>query len=138
MKKLVLKRSTTLLIYAIISLSISLLSLLFLIAKIWEVSAILFISSIMNFIYLVLILYWGVDKNSKTSIEKPISVFVFSLLRILCELISILSSALIIYFVPSSIEFAGDSRLRFLYVLLALIPHAIALFLCMMHSKVEE
>lgn len=136
MKKLIEKRSTTLALYAIISVLILLLSFLLMFAKIWEVHACLFISTVMNVGYLSLILFWGVNKNSKTSVEKPGSMALFTILRTLCELISIFLCALVMYFFPSKV-FANNEKLQFLFVLVALVPHAIALYLCMAHSKVE-
>lgn len=131
MKKLLSTNKGTLLIYGLIMGSITLLSLLFLIGGIYEVSAVLAISTVTTFVVLVIMFYGNLKKTDEGAFKAG-SFIGLSILRFLFMVLGIVLSAIMLYF--TGVE--GD-KTRLFYSVLSLIPIVICITLYVVRGRVE-
>ena len=131
MKKLLSTNKGTLLIYGLIMGSITLLSLLFLIGGIYEVSAVLAISTVTTFVVLVIMLYGNLKKTDEGTFKAG-SFIGLSILRFLFMILGIVLSAIMLYL--TGVE--GD-KTRLFYSVLSLIPIVVCITLYVVRGRVE-
>ncbi len=134
MKKIFKTKPRTLLSFAIMVITISCMTLLLLMIKCYEVSMVMGISSLFNFFYLMLILYYGTNSEER-DLSKGGKVFLFTTLRSLLEILCLVTCALTVYFTKNDIF---ESKSRFLFILFSLVPYFIAIWFFSIHSRVGE
>ena len=111
--------------------SITLLSLLFLIGGIYEVSAVLAISTVTTFVVLVIMLYGNLKKTDEGTFKAG-SFIGLSILRFLFMILGIVLSAIMLYL--TGVE--GD-KTRLFYSVLSLIPIVVCITLYVVRGRVE-
>lgn len=124
--------------YIVINFSIAILSLFLLFAKVWEASFVLFVSSVILFFYYLIMAFYGKEQGSKTSVDSIKGAVVSTILRVFIEVLALVVSALGIYFIPSLKSTNGFEKLRFLYLLLNLVPYTSCIVIFYISSKKEE
>jgi hypothetical protein len=139
MNKLFSSSKNTLISFIVLNGTISLLSLFLFFIKVWEASFVLFVSTIFDFLYLLVILNFGRNKEGKNGLMNSKNVLVFTILRTMIEIVSLAICALGIYFLPSWIVI-NDSyeKFKYAYILLGLIPYITAILFFYLNAKVED
>ena len=131
MKKLLSSNKGVLLTYGIIMGSITLLSLLFLICGVYEVSAVLGISSVTTLVVLAIMLYGNLKKTEEGAF-KPGSFIALSILRFLFMILGVVISAVMLYLTNTD-----GYKTRLFYSVLSLIPIVVCITLYIFRGKAE-
>lgn len=131
MKKLLSSNKGVLLIYSLIMVGLSLLSLIGLVAGIYEIAAVLGISTVTTFAVLVIMLYGGLQQTEDGS-YKAGRYILLSITRFICMGAGIVLSAVMLYL--TGIE--GD-KFRLFYCILSIIPIVVSLILYTLRGKTE-
>jgi len=134
MKKLFNSKKKTLITYSIIMVVITLISFLFLLLKIYEATMVLAISTVSNFLYLFLILYYGSDENKKV-LAKGKGIFLFTIMRSLIVIASLTFSAISLLFTKNELF---EQKYRMLFILITLVPYFMAIGAFNIYSKLGE
>lgn len=134
MKKLFNSKKKTLITYSIIMVVITLISFLFLLLKIYEATMVLAISTVSNFLYLFLILYYGSDENKKV-LAKGKGIFLFTIMRSLIVIASLTFSTISLLFTKNELF---EQKYRMLFILISLVPYFMAIGAFNIYSKLGE
>lgn len=134
MKRLFKSKKATLLTYAVSVIIISCMTLFLLFINCYEASMVLGVSSLFNFFYLILILFYGTNQKEQ-NLAKGGKVFVFLIIRTLIEVASLAIATLLLYFTKND---AFDNKYRMLFILTSLVPYFMAIGCFDLHSKIGE
>ena len=131
MKKLLSTNKGTLLGYGLIMIVLTSLTLFLLFAGIYEVSAVLGISSVTTFVVLVIMLYGDFKKTEDNTI-KPGSFIVLSIVRFIFLAAGLGLSAVMLYLTND-----GADKFRLFYSIISIIPIGICICLYTLRGKNE-
>jgi len=123
------------LFYALVCALLVAVGFFFYFWKIWEIHAVLFIGSVFNGIYLLVLLNWGKNAQSKMAVNKASSMVIFTVVRSALQIASLFLCAACVYYLPSSVFKSEQDKLKYFFVLLDLIPYGLAMVLCILDSK---
>jgi len=138
MKNLFKTKKNTLITYIVLNSIILLLSFVFLVWNIYELSFVLGVSIFFDTIYLYLILNFGKNRENKNGLDKNKNILAFTFLRTMIEVVSLATCALGMYFIPSLILSDIYTKLRYAFILLGLIPYFSAVLMFYLNSKTED
>lgn len=130
MKKLLSTNKGVLLLYGLIMVGLTSLCLLFLIGGIYEISAVLAISSVSSFVVLVIMLYGQLEKTEDG--YKAGKFIALSVVRFIFMAAGIALSAVMLYLTND-----GAEKSRLFYSILSIIPIGVCLTLYTFRGKSE-
>lgn len=130
-------KKKSLVIYSLICLGLILISLFFLFLKLYEIPVILTIGSIFSFLYLIIIFYFGGNKDNQT-LKSYGTVGIFTVVRSLTQVIGLALSTVFLYFAPSLVFIDNNYKFKFLLLGLNLIPYFLCILIYYLNVKGEE